>query len=61
MIIFNTLHEKLPKLVLVVCCTCIIIDWVCKQWDRIDLLWSKECLEAVGPFIGHASDGNSRR
>ena len=48
MIIVNTLHEKLPKLVFVVCCTCncFTTHWVRRQWHQIDLLWSKECLEA---------------
>ena len=62
-IVVNPMHEKLPRLVLVACCTCNCFDsgWVRKQWDVIDNLWEKECLSAVGPIIGHASDGDSRR
>jgi len=62
-LVVNPLHEKLPRLVLVVTCTCNCFDsgWVRKQWCTIDELWKQECLEAVGPIIGHASDGDSRR
>ena len=62
-VVVNPLHELLPRLVLVVCCTCNCFnsDWVRGQWDIIDKLWEQECLAAVGPIVGHASDGDSRR
>jgi hypothetical protein len=62
-IIVNPLHDKLPKLTLVVSCTCNCFDsqWVRDQWDQIDTLWLQECYSYVGPIIGHASDGGSRR
>ena len=62
-IVVNPLHPKLPRLVLVACCTCGCFDssWVREQWKRIDNLWTEHCYAAVGPIIGHASDGDSRR
>ena len=59
----NPLHDKLPRLVLVVSCTCNCFDaeWVRNQWNCIDALWQESCGEAVGPVVGHASDGDSRR
>jgi len=32
-----------------------------QQWLRIEDLWDKECKDIVGPIVGHASDGDSRR
>ena len=62
-IVVNPLHEKLPRLVLVACCTCGFFNsqWVRQQWDQIDNLWMQHCYSSVGPIIGHASDGDSRR
>ena len=62
-IVVNPLHEKLPRLVLVACCTCGCFDasWVRAQWKEIDNLWSQHCYAPIGPIIGHASDGDSRR
>ena len=62
-IIVNLLHTKLPKLTLVVCCTCNCFDaaQICQQQDAIDRLWIQECLQFVGPVIGHASDRDSHR
>jgi hypothetical protein len=59
----NPLHSKLPRLVLVVSCTCNCFDtcWVRLQWGRIDQLWRQHCEEHIGPIVGHASDGDSRR
>ena len=59
----SPLHDKLPRLVLCVSCTCNCFNsqWVKDQWDRIDKLWDKHCKIVVGPIIGHASDGDSRR
>jgi hypothetical protein len=62
-IVVNPLHEKLPRLVLSVSCTCNCFDakWVKYQWKRIDALWKTHCLHWIGPIIGHASDNDSRR
>ena len=62
-VVVNPLHPKLPQLVLVACCicNCFTLDWIRKQWNVIDDLWKRNCLGAVGPIIGHASDGDSRR
>lgn len=62
-ILVNPLHNALPRLVLVVASTCNCFDssWVHKQWDDIDDIWKVECVDIVGPIVGHASDGDSRR
>lgn len=62
-IMVNPLHAKLPRLVLAVSCTCNCFDscWVRSHWGRIDSLWKLHCEESVGPVVGHASDGDSRR
>jgi hypothetical protein len=62
-ILVNPLHSKLPRLVLVVFCTynCFDACWVRLQWGHIDQLWCQHCEEHVGPIVGHASDGDSRR
>jgi hypothetical protein len=62
-IIVNPLHTKLPRVILVVCCTynCFNFAWVRQRWNAIDRLWIQECLQLVGLVIGHASDGDSRR
>lgn len=62
-IMVNPLHDRLPRLVLVVnvTCNCFNSAWVREQWSVIDGLWQEHCEEVVGPIIGHASDGDSRR
>jgi hypothetical protein len=62
-IMVSPMHEKLPRLILSVACTCNCFDadWVKKQWERVDALWAAECEQVVGPILGHASDGDSRR
>jgi hypothetical protein len=62
-IVVCSLHSALPRLVLSVTCTCGCFDfaWVRRQWDRIDMLWIEDCLDGIGPILGHASDGDSRR
>ena len=59
----NLLHDKLPKFVLVVSCTCnhINSNWICNQWKSIDLLWQDTCGPIVGPIVGHASNEDSKR
>jgi len=61
--IMNPLHEKLPRLVFVVCCTCNCFNanWIWQQWDVLDVLWKLECQAIVRPIVGYASDGDSCR
>ena len=60
-IVVNPLHEKLPHLVLIACCTCGCFDsgWIRSQWKKIDDLWKEHCYATIGPIIRHASDGDS--
>ena len=62
-LIVNPLHNKLPRLVLVVCCTCNCFDatWVWRQWNVVDCLWLQEYKNVVEPVIGQANDGDNRR
>jgi hypothetical protein len=62
-IVVNPLHVKLPRLVLSLSCTynCFDSEWVKEQWKRIEELWQVECECAIGPIIGHSSDGDLRR
>jgi hypothetical protein len=62
-IVMNPLYVKLPRLVLSHSCTCNCFDseWVKEQWKRIEELWQVDCECAIGPIIGHASDGDSRK
>ena len=57
------LHDKLPRLVLTVTCTCrcFYSNWICNQWDCIDTLWDSEVLHIIGPIVEHANDGESWR
>jgi hypothetical protein len=52
-VMVSPLHEKLPRLVLCVCCSCNCFDsvWVREQWKKIDELWAKECFHVVGPIV----------
>lgn len=62
-VMVNPLHQNLPRLVLVVNCTCKYFDaaWVRRQWGVIEKIWEDECKDIVGPIVGHVSDGDSRR
>ena len=62
-LVANPLHEKLPRLVLVVHSTCNKFDatFVREQWTEVERLWRIHLTDKVGPIIGHASDGDSRR
>lgn len=59
----NPLHDKLPRLVFSVKCTCNCFDaaWVRNHWNVVRSLWKNECVDIVGPIGGHVSDGDSRR
>ncbi|KAL3683565.1 hypothetical protein R1sor_001587 [Riccia sorocarpa] len=62
-VIVNPLHVKLPKLVLFASTTCnsFSADWVRVHWDALKESWDQSCRSSIGPIIGHASDGDSRR
>ncbi len=59
----NPLHKSLPAFLLVAMATCnrFSAEDIREQWNRVEQLWREHCLELVGPIIGHASDGDSRR
>ena len=62
-LVVNPLHEGFPRLCLLVTITCNKFDatWVREQWNAVKKLWDTHCLQRVGPLLGHASDGDSRR
>jgi hypothetical protein len=62
-IIVNPLVDKFPRLCILATSTCNKFDasWVRQQWDALRSMWDVYCLESVGPLLGHASDGDSRR
>ncbi|CAM6105892.1 unnamed protein product [Calypogeia fissa] len=62
-IIVNPLVVGLPRLCILATITCGKFDaqWVRHQWKILQSLWDIQCLDAVGPLLGHASDGDSRR
>ncbi|KAL3685466.1 hypothetical protein R1sor_003488 [Riccia sorocarpa] len=62
-IIVNPLHEKLPRLIVSTSVTCnsFNVDWVREHWDRMSSEWEQHCRLVVGPIVGYASDGDSRR
>jgi len=62
-IIVNPLHPEFPRLCLVATSTCNQFDakWVQDQWEEIGAMWKQIYLHSVGPILGHASDGDSRR
>ena len=59
----NLLHKKLPRLVLVISCTCNSFDasWIRSQWTVVTKLWCEHCEASIGLIIGYALDGDSRR
>lgn len=61
--IVNALVASFPRLCIVATGTCNKFDatWVREQWNQVASLWTVNCLELVGPLLGHASDGDSRR
>ena len=62
-IVVNLLHEKLPCLVLEICCTCNCFDasWVRDKQNRIDKMWQVHCHGTIGPIVGHHGDGDSHK
>ncbi|MCO5588629.1 hypothetical protein L7F22_042586 [Adiantum nelumboides] len=63
LLIVNPLHESLPRLALVVHCTCNRFDsiFIRAQWSHIERLWNSTLKDIIEPIIGHALDGDSRR
>ncbi|KAL3696832.1 hypothetical protein R1sor_010908 [Riccia sorocarpa] len=59
----NPLHEKLPKLIVFASITCssFVASWVLEHWQLMKREWDVHCRATVGPVIGHASDGDSKR
>jgi hypothetical protein len=63
-IMVNPLIRGLPNLVIVMSPTCGAFtanDYVAKQWRELHRLWARHLEAVVGPLVGHASDGDSRR
>ncbi|CAM6101773.1 unnamed protein product [Calypogeia fissa] len=62
-VIVNPLVVGFPKLCLLATSTCGKFDteWVKRQWNILEEMWNSHCLKDVGPILGHASDGDSRR
>ncbi|KAL2642825.1 hypothetical protein R1flu_010412 [Riccia fluitans] len=56
-VIVNPLHEKLPRLIVY----SFIVSWVRDHWKGLKQRWDKCCRQAMGPVMGHASDGDARR
>jgi hypothetical protein len=61
--VVNPLHSQLPKLAVLFQATCNKFDagFVREQWKFVAQLWDQHLLSALGPLIGHASDGDARR
>ena len=62
-ILLNPLHPCLPKLPVLVMPTCKKFDskFVRNQWDQLQAIYDKHLRVNLGPLIGQASDGDSRR
>jgi hypothetical protein len=62
-VVVNSLHKDLHRLVLLVCATCNCFDAECvrRHWEVIAKLWKEECEQVIGLILGHASDGDSHR
>jgi hypothetical protein len=62
-IMINPLHQKIPPLVVLLQATCNTFthEMVLQQWNEIKALYDQYLLPVLGPLVGHASDGDSRR
>ena len=62
-IMLNPLHRHLPPLVIFLQATCNTFthDMVKDQWQHVTRLYNEFLLPTLGPLVGHASDGDSRR
>ena len=62
-ILINPVHQDMPPLVVLLQAVCSKFDhqMVKGQWDSIKQLYNQHLLDVLGPLVGHASDGDSRR
>ena len=62
-VLLNPLNPNLPKLPVLVVPTCNKFShlYVYQQWQKIDRLYKDHLEEVLGPLLGPASDGDSRR
>ena len=62
-VLLNPLHRKLPKIAVVVHPSCNKFDhmFVSNQQAKLDRLYKEHLEDVLGPIIGGASDGDSRR
>ena len=62
-IMLNPIHPDLPPFVVLLQPVCNKFDssFVRNQWNTIKELYKKHLAEILGPLVGHASDGDSRR
>ena len=62
-ILLNPVHQDLPPFVVLLQAVCNKFDhtMVRDQWNNIVELYNNHLLNVLGPLVGHASDGDSRR
>ncbi len=62
-IMINPIHIDLPPFVILLraCCNTFTHRHVLDEWNSIQELYDKYLLPVLGPLVGHASDGDSRR
>ena len=62
-VMLNPLHKELPALVILLQATCNTFTHVMvrEQWQEIARSYNQYLFDILGPLIGHASDGDSRR
>ena len=63
-VMINPMHERLPALTCLLVGTCLRFKedgYVLPQWEQLQILFDKHVRGVIGPLIGHASDGDSRR
>ena len=62
-VMVNPIHYDLPPMVVLLQANCNKFDasMVREQWDEIKCLYDKHLLPVLGPLVGHAFDGDSRR
>ena len=56
-------HKKLPKVAVLImpCCNRFDHKLVRRQWGAVDALYREHLSNIIGPCVGNASDGDSRR
>ncbi len=62
-VLINPIHRNLPPLVVLLQAVCnkFDSDFIQRQWNQIQVLYDRHLLPVLGPLVGHASDGDSRR